>query len=309
MMDGKIFKKILIFVTVTSLILCVFFGSDITLENITNLSFSYSHFKNIMFSISASVFSSTILLWGFDFINRQKQEKEEQHRREIFYNKITSILNKYYDFYLKLFIATRTEPISKDHKVLNSLFACKDEFEKQLLNIEPFYKKGYMMKPDSMEKSAVLRRTRASDGAWKQFFEENTLLWYESWAREAKDCNDLLSTIIDNFSYFLPVNLLDDLIVLNEKINIHSGIKRCIEFPITAGSSDSIGILPIDFILSSEKFFETLELLEKCISFIEDETKRDIRLRDTKFFNEGNVSPTLGHNCKSKESTENQEEK
>lgn len=304
-MDSKSFKSILIVITITSLIASIFFGSDIAFDNITNVLFSYPHFKNIVFSISASVFSSTILLWGFDLMNRQKQEKEEQYRREIFYKKITPILNQYYDFYLKLFKSTRTELISEDHKVLHSLFDCKEEFEKQLIDIEPFYKKGYMLRSNTSEKLEVLRKNMTTEEECKKLFEENTMRWYECWTIEAKECNNLLSTIIDNFSYFLPVNLLDDMIILNEKIKIHSGVKEFFEWTLSDGHSGTLHHIPLDFILHCENFFETLELLEKCMSFIEEEIKKELRLRDMNFFNEGNISPTLGHNCKFKELKEN----
>ena len=48
-------------------------------------------------------------------------------RRLILYNKISPLLEDYYNFYLFLYIATRNVPVASTSAALKSLYLCKDK--------------------------------------------------------------------------------------------------------------------------------------------------------------------------------------
>lgn len=141
------FWKFMRYLTVISFIFTIIFGSDISWENINDICFSWPIAKNILYDISVGTFSSMIIVWCIDRIQIKMVEMENAKRRLLLYNKISPLLEDYYNFYLFLYIATRNVPVPSNSMVLRSLYLCKDEFIKQLYDTDPFYKDGCYVDP------------------------------------------------------------------------------------------------------------------------------------------------------------------
>ena len=137
------FWKLMIGVTLLSLLLTIILGSEIPWGNLKAACFSWPLAKAILYDISVGIFSSMVLVWCIDRIQLNMTEREESKRRLILYNKISPLLEEYYNFYLFLYIATRNVPVHPSSAALKSLYQCKDELIKQLYDTNPFYKDGY----------------------------------------------------------------------------------------------------------------------------------------------------------------------
>ena len=154
------FWRLMLLITVVSLITTFIFGSEIPWHDLSTIKFSYALAKNILYDISVGVFSYMILVWCIDRIQQKEAEKQDAKQRLILYNKLTPFLTEYYDFYLKLYIATRNIPVDSQSNVLKSLQYCTDEFINQLHKTNPFYKDGCY--GDSMKAQAQLALMKAN---------------------------------------------------------------------------------------------------------------------------------------------------
>ena len=124
------FWKLMIGITLLSLLFTIILGSEIPWENLKEACFSWPLAKTILYDISVGVFSSMVLVWCIDRIQLNMTEREESKRRLILYNKISPLLEEYYNFYLFLYIATRNVPVDPTSAALKSLYQCKDELIK-----------------------------------------------------------------------------------------------------------------------------------------------------------------------------------
>lgn len=105
----KIDYKIII--TILSFIIIIVTKSDIDLSNLKSNYISIPIFKEIFYYLSVGIFSAMVLILTIDEISERNKKREEQRRTQIFYLKLIPIIKDYYDFYVKLYIATKSEKV------------------------------------------------------------------------------------------------------------------------------------------------------------------------------------------------------
>ena len=207
----KKFLWLMWIITVLSLIFTVLFGSEIAWDDLSKGYFSWPIAKTILYDISVGVSSSMVLVWCIDRIQQKETEKREAKQRLILYNKLTPFLTEYYDFYLKLYIATRDNPVDSQSSVLKSLQYCSEEFINQLNKANPFYKDGCYS--DSTKIQAQLARMEANANnpeALKEIMKMNTgVPWYKCWEIEGKKFYEGVLQIERDFPTFFPNELLE----------------------------------------------------------------------------------------------------
>ena len=299
---NKQFWKIMIAITIVSLIMTFIFGSEIPWDNLQTISFSWSITKDILYDISVGVFSSMILVWCIDRIQIRESEKQNAKQRLILYNKLAPVLKKYYEFYLYLFIATRNNPVDADSKVLDSLFYCKDEFIAQIRNTNPFYKDGYYVDPVKVNMQFHLMNENGNnpDKANEIMEMSTSLPWYKCWCKDGTEFYNDMSQIEKDYNTFFPNELLE---YINELLNIANSQKNMDNFvegkTLFAYSSVNFTMpeLGTDFFIEAYEIEKILQLLNKIMEYIENDSSLKLRKREVDFFNKRNVCPLIGHSC------------
>lgn len=289
-------------ITILSLLFSVIFGSEIPWGNIKATCFSWPLAKVILYDISVGVFSSMVLVWCIDRIQLNMSEKEESKRRLIFYNKISPLLEEYYNFYLFLYIATRNTPVSPTSAVLKSLYQCKDELLKQVYDTEPFYKDGYYGDSVKWDLHMNFMQQHSDDpDAMKSTMEMSTSLpWYHCWNIEATKIYNGLSQVEKDFPTFIPNDLLEQIDNLLSLVQTQTNIVSFVEMrSLTPCIKEKVGIpmLPTKMFVDAYKLDETLRVLDVIMAYIENDSSIKLRERNLEFFNNRNTSPILGQAC------------
>lgn len=289
-------------ITVLSLIATVLFGSEIAWDDLSKGYFSWPIAKTILYDISVGVFSSMILVWCIDRIQQKETEKREAKQRLILYNKLTSFLTEYYDFYLKLYIATRDNPVDSQSNVLKSLQYCTEEFIDQLYKTNPFYKDGCY--GDSTKIQAQLARMEANANnpeALKEIMKMNTgVPWYKCWEIEGKKFYEGVLQIERDFPTFFPNELLEK---VEHLLKIVAPQRNLINFveggqPLQWVSNiECRPRLPTDFFVDAYKIKEIISGLNDIMVYIEQDSGKKLRYRELAFFNNRNTVPTIGYSC------------
>ena len=289
-------------ITILSLLFSVIFGSEIPWGNIKATCFSWPLAKVILYDISVGVFSSMVLVWCIDRIQLNMSEKEESKRRLIFYNKISPLLEEYYNFYLFLYIATRNTPVSPTSAVLKSLYQCKDELLKQVYDTEPFYKDGYYGDSVKWDLHMNFMQQHSDDpDAMKSTMEMSTSLpWYHCWNIEATKIYNGLSQVEKDFPTFIPNDLLEQIDNLLSLVQTQTNIVSFVEMrSLKPCIKEKVGIpmLPTKMFVDAYKIDETLRVLDVIMAYIENDSSIKLRERNLEFFNNRNTSPILGQAC------------
>lgn len=299
------FWKSMLVVTIFSLIFTVIFGSEIPWGNLKAACFSWPLTKAILYDISVGVFSSMVLVWCIDRIQLNMSEREESKRRLILYNKISPLLEEYYNFYLFLYIATRNVPVSSTSAALKSLYQCKDELLKQVYDTDPFYKDGYYGDSAKWDLQMNLMQQHSDDPeAMKSIMEMSTSLpWYQCWNIEATKIYNGLSQVERDFPTFFPNELLEQIDNLLSLVQAQTNIVNFVEMrSLTPRIKEEFGIpmLPTEMFVDAYKIEETLRVLDVIMAYIENDSSKKLRERNLEFFNDRNTSPTIGHTCDKK---------
>ncbi|MBQ8604999.1 MAG: hypothetical protein IJ410_09195 [Oscillospiraceae bacterium] len=289
--------KIKIYVTIISFLLMVMFKSDIDFVNLANNYFSVPLAKEILYDISVGTFSAMILVWLIDEMNARNEEKEEKKRRLVIYRKLKPILNEYYEFYLKLYIATRKEEVVINEKVLKSLNDCKDEFIKQIMETAPFYKGGFYA--DAVKTQMQMKLMMSNPDNPQEIINMDTSIpWYKCWCYDSTVFYDGIEEIEKVFPDFIPNDLLENIEQLLELVKPLKGINNFIEMkPMADYVSMQVVMMPTEFFLDAYKFIDIIDKLESVIKIVENEMDISIRERDVDFFNKRNIAPILGSAC------------
>ncbi|MHB1314295.1 MAG: hypothetical protein ACYCX2_02270 [Christensenellales bacterium] len=275
--------KIIISISIISIIGIIVCKSNIDFVNLSNNHFSLILLKEILYDISVCVFSAMIIVWGIDVINDKNREREEQKRLSVLYQKIIPVLKDYYDFYVKLYIATRKEKVGENESVLQSLFNDKVRLIQQIKVAEPFYKDGFY-----------------SDGNFDFFLEyvkgkrelPKALPWYKCWNIDNEKFTKRMRQIEQDFSFMFPADLLcliEALLKLVEPIN---NLSNFLEF--SKKFQAPVSIFPIEFFVDNNKLDEIFDALENVMKYVSENSKEDMLKIDIKYFNERNTSPILG---------------
>ena len=305
----KIFWKLMFLITLISLLFTFIFGSEIPWGNLESAYFSWPLAKKILYDISVGVFSSMILVWCIDRIQLRETEKQESKQRLILYNKLTPFLTDYYNFYLFLYIATRSIPVEPDNKVLYSLYECKDEFIKQLKSENPFYKDGYYGDPSKYKKQIALMEQHANNNeVIDEVLQMSTNLpWYVCWEIEGAKFYDGISQIEKDFPTFFTNDLLEIFDKLLEKVYPQKNMVNFVEGKHLSeyfGKRINYGKIPTEMFIDTYEIEEILRLLDSIMNNIEIDSSKNLKARDLKFFNDRNVCPQIGYSCE-KENTDN----
>lgn len=289
-------------ITVLSLIFTVLFGSEIAWDDLSKGYFSWPIAKTILYDISVGVSSSMVLVWCIDRIQQKETEKREAKQRLILYNKLTPFLTEYYDFYLKLYIATRDNPVDSQSSVLKSLQYCSEEFINQLNKANPFYKDGCYS--DSTKIQAQLARMEANANnpeALKEIMKMNTgVPWYKCWEIEGKKFYEGVLQIERDFPTFFPNELLEK---VEHLLKIVAPQRNLINFveggqPLQWVSNiECRPRLPTDFFVDAYKIKEIISGLNDIMVYIEQDSGKKLRYRELAFFNNRNTVPTIGYSC------------
>lgn len=291
-MGKNFFRTILISITVVSLCSSIIFGSDVSFNYLDTVRFSWPHLKNILFAISTSVFSSTILLWGVDYVNRLETEKNEKKRRLLIYKKLKPGLLNYYNFYLDLFVATRKETVKADSHELTSLSACEDEFCKQLLETNPFYKDSYCGTADKL-----INAIKNFEAKKTSEIAAEKLMWYNLWAINANRMSGIISNVEEYYNLLIPVDLFESLVKLDMGVKRHTEVENFIEQPfIKKVNPKYVSHYSTEEIIKEFKFFDTLKLLETCMEYIEKDTDEQLRHKELSEFNNRESGAKIGAN-------------
>ncbi len=288
-------------ITVLSLIFTVLFGSEIPWNDLSKGYFSWPIAKTILYDISAGVFSSMILVWCIDRIQQKEVEKDETKQRLILYNKLTPFITEYYDFYLKLYIATRDNPVDSQSSVLKSLQYCSEEFINQLNKANPFYKDGCYV--DSMKFQVQLARIKDNANnpeALKEIMKMNTNLpWYKCWEIEGKKFYEGVLQIERDFPTFFPNELLEKVEHLLKIVAPQTNLGSFIEDQQKqwASNAECVPRLPTDFLVDAYRIKEIINVLNDIMVYIEQDSGEKLRYRELAFFNNRNTVPTIGYSC------------
>lgn len=287
--------------TILSFLGIIFWGIDIDFGNIKNIIISFEEIRNILYDISIGIFSAMILVWGIDEVNERIRNEEEKKRYNFVYRKLIPILNEYYEFYLKLYIFTRKDKVKEDEKILNSIYACKDEFIKQIMETEPFYKAGFYADINIVNLQ-IIAMTNNAENLDEIMQKETGIPWYKCWTHDSTEFYNNVEQIEKMFLDFFPNDLIVKLDQLLELIKVTKNMSDFIEqktmrasgmfIPSQLGSD--ILKFPIEFFLEGNNLIKIIEILEEIMEYIERETGEMLRQRDIKFFNDRNTSPTLG---------------
>lgn len=298
----KKFLWLMWIITVLSLIFTVLFGSEIPWNDLSKGYLSWPIAKTILYDISVGVFSSMVLVWCIDRIQQKETEKREAKQRLILYNKLTPFLTEYYDFYLKLYIATRDNPVDSQSSVLKSLQYCSEEFINQLNKANPFYKDGCYV--DSMKFQVQLARIKANANnpeALKEIMKMNTgVPWYKCWEIEGKKFYEGVLQIERDFPTFFPNELLEK---VEHLLKIVAPQRNLINFveggqPLQWVSNiECRPRLPTDFFVDAYKIKEIISGLNDIMVYIEQDSGKKLRYRELAFFNNRNTVPTIGYSC------------
>lgn len=295
------FWKFIIGIAFFSLIATIIFGSDIPWENLGAIGFSWPLAKNILYDVSVGILSSMILVLCIDRIQIKMERIEEAKRRLFLYNRISPLIEDYYNFYLFLYIATRKAPVEPNNLVLRSLFLVKDDFIKQLYDASPFYKAGYKGDKSKVFLQFKLMRNSNNPDEMEKIWNINTNLpWYKCWHSEAKKFYDGLSQIVKDFPTFFPNELLDDIDKLLDIALTQTNIVDFVEmnhFPPDLIEQLEVPMFPIEFFIVANKIEEALELLDSIMEYIEKDSSKKLKERSLDFFNNRNVEPILGCSC------------
>lgn len=296
----KKFLWLMWIITVLSLIFTVLFGSEIAWDDLSKGYFSWPIAKTILYDISVGVSSSMVLVWCIDRIQQKETEKREAKQRLILYNKLTPFLTEYYDFYLKLYIATRDNPVDSQSSVLKSLQYCSEEFINQLNKANPFYKDGCYS--DSTKIQAQLARMEANANnpeALKEIMKMNTgVPWYKCWEIEGKKFYEGVLQIERDFPTFFPNELLEK---VEHLLKIVAPQRNLINFveggqPLQWVSNiECRPRLPTDFFVDAYKIKEIISGLNDIMVYIEQDSGKKLRYRELAFFNNRNTVPTIGY--------------
>ena len=301
------FWKFMLVITIVSFIFTIIFGSQIPWGNLSTACFSWPITKGILYDISVGIFSSMILVWCIDRIQLRMEEKEEEKRRLILYSKISPLLEEYYNFYLYLYIATRNVPVAPNSKALKSLYLCKDEFIKQLYDTNPFYKDGYYGDPTKLNlQFNLMQQCSDNPEEMEKIMSMSTSLpWYQCWHKEATKFYNGLSQVEKDFPTFFPNELLELIDSLLTNAKTQTNIVNIVEFrsPISHIQEQfERPEIPTEMFIKAYKIEETLQVLDSIMSYIESDSSKVLRERNLDFFNNRNISPSIGHTCP-KEST------
>lgn len=292
------FWKFIVGIAFFSLIATIIFGSEIPWKNLSTIGFSWPLAKSILYDISVGVLSSMILVLCIDRIQIKMEDIEEAKRRLFLYNKISPLIENYYNFYLFLYIATRKAPVKPGSLVLRSLFLVKDEFIKQLYDTNPFYKNGYMDdRSRTFLQLSLIRKSNNPDEMEKIWNMNTSLPWYKCWNIEAKKFYDGLSQIEKDFPTFFPNELLDNIDKLLNIALIQTNIGDFVEMkllPQNIIEGLEIPMFPVEFFIVENKIEEALKLLDSIMDYIEKDSSKKLKERSLDFFNNRNAAPKLG---------------
>ena len=213
----------------------ILFKSEIDFKNITMNHFSIDITKEILYDVSVGIFSAMILVWLIDEMSVRNEKREEKKRHLLVCRKLKPILNEYYEFYLKLYIATRKNAVLSNDKVLKSINSCKDQFIQQIREAEPFYKPGFYGDADKF--SIQIRMMMNNAGNPEEIMKMDTSLpWYQCWCKDSISFYDGVEQIEKMFIDFFPSDLINDLDELLELVKPLKGMVDFVEMKALAGS-------------------------------------------------------------------------
>ena len=296
------FWKWMLTITLVSLVTTFVFGSEIPWGNLHLATFSWPIAKSILYDISVGVFSSMILVWCIDRIQLRVEEKRAARQRAIVYNKLAPLLTEYYNFYLFLYIATRDAPVETNSKVLTSLYLCKDEFLEQIKRTNPFYKDGYYGDPAKHKTQLALLNQHSGDTKeLEQIMNMSTSFpWYTCWEIEGSKFYDGVSQIEKDFPTFFANELLEMIDKLLVIIQPQKNLVNFVEgkyIPAWVGDRIKIAQIPTEMFIDAYEIEHILQLLDRIMVHIEEDSSMKLRGRELSFFNNRNVCPLLGHSC------------
>lgn len=229
-------------------------------------------------------------------------EREEAKRRLILYNKISPLLEDYYNFYLFLYIATRNVPVDPTSAALKSLYLCKDELIKQLYDTNPFYKDGYYGDSAKFDfQMNLMQQYSDNPQEMEKIMNMSTSLpWYQCWNIEATKVYNGLLQIEKDFPTFFPNELLEQIDNLLAIAQLQTNIVNFVEGrSLTQHIKDKFGVfvLPTEMFVEGYKIEDALQVLDSTMAYIEKDSSKKLRERNMDFFNNRNVNPTIGYTC------------
>ena len=296
------FWMLMFCITLVSLISTIILGSEIPWSNLNDICFSWPLAKVILYDISVGIFSSMILVWCIDRIELKSAERDDAKRRLILYNKISPLLEDYYNFFLYLFIATRNVPVEPNSAVLKSLYRCKDELIKQLIDTNPFYKDGYLGDPTKIDwQMTMMQQYSNNPEAMEKIMHVSTsLAWYQCWNIDATKFYNGLSQIEKDFPTFFPNDLLEQIDSLLAIVQTQTNIVNFVEMRALntfVKEQLPLPMHPADMFVDAYKIVETLQLIDSIMEYIEKDSSKSLRERSLDFFNNRNTCPGIGHSC------------
>lgn len=302
----KNFWKLMLTITLLSTCATFILGSEIPWTNLKSICFSWPLLKDILYDMAVGVSSSMILVWCIDRIQMRETEKQEAKKRMILYNKLAPVLKDYYDFYIFLYIATRSTSVESDSKVKDSLYFCVNELIEQITKTNPFYKDGCFGDPiKAKAQMSLMMENTNNQKQLEQIMKMSTNLpWYKCWGIEGTKFYDAISQIEKDFPTFFPGELLEK---MEELLVVVKPQKFMIDF--VEGTNYSMLLpqeafmpqMPTEFFLDAYKIKDIIRLLDENMAYIEKDSSLILRYRDINFFNERNVCPTIGYSCDVKE--------
>lgn len=271
-----------VFIAIISLFVIFFTKSEINWVDLKSNYISMPIIKEILYDLSVGIFSAMFLIFTIDEVSERNKTREEKKRTQAFYMKLIPSVEAYYDFYVKLYIATRADKVFEDESILKSLFNDKKRFVEQIMKAEPFYKEGFY-----------------ADGSIN-FFEymdrynepPKSFPWYKCLNIDNSKFTASVRKLEQDYVTLIPTELLSKLDILMNLTEPLNNISNFIEMRHT--SVPQIIHLPINFILESYRFLAILDALENVMQYIQIESGVDILSIEINYINERNTSPILG---------------
>lgn len=237
--------------------------------------------SEFIYDLSMTIFTSIIIFFFIDYILEKYNQKEEEKKLKVIIGKIIPSINKFYKFFVDLYLGTRENPVLEDSPVLKNIFHDKEELYESIVKYLNY-----------MEYSPYIDPYKLSI---EDFFNGKStiyLTWEKAWLYQYSSLYKDLVYFQMYYGVFLSSELLRRLEDLIEVFN---------NFFLMTQNMDLIRVNKIPFQHKTNKsFYQTIELnevmtlFESFVKYLQEETQIDLMSIDIHDINDKKTRPLLG---------------
>ena len=189
--------------------------------------------------------------------------------------------------------------VSANSEVLDSLYACINEFIEQLNQTNPFYKSGPMSDGRIVKELIQACKENLPEDEFLSIEERSHLPWYKCWEIKAKSFYDDMLSIEQNYPTFLPAEMIELYEKTVEYAKLQSNMSAFIENRMIAdylplGMELPDFKMPTEFFIQDYNLIDTIHALDSIMKYVESNSDIVLRKRSLEFFNERNCAPKIG---------------